>query len=572
MADLTTWCERTFDGARAAAFAAAGCSAVMSRILASRGVDVAALEEFLDPSLYRITDPSCIPGVDAAVQVILPFLHGGKIVVFGDYDADGVCASAILVTALRRLGANADAFIPLRFGEGYGMTGASITRLFAEHPDVSLVITVDNGITSPAEVASMRARGVAVVVTDHHLPGPVLPEADAMVNPSVASAPGCEFLCGAGVAFFLANAIAKAAIAAGLYSGPKFGGPLLVLAGLATVVDLVPLVGQNRILVMQSLANFRRCAPLGLRALLQRTARSVKPMAVRDYSFALGPRINAAGRMDTARIAYDLLMCEDCDVANDIAFRIDNFNVSRRGEEQRIYSEACAQIGERPPESAIVVRGEDWNPGVSGIVAARLMETYHVPVAVMVGDTGSVRVPDGYNVRSALDASAEHLARYGGHAAAGGFTVRPGEFDAFREAFTAACANIKAETVDAGAVMFDGWLEPEEITLELCEMIRKLEPFGEGNPEPVFGISNVAFGDARVVGMDGRHAALTFVDNSIPRAVWWGHGQDVESLRAKSASRYDVLFTPATSDYGGELHVELHIVALRPATTPTVVE
>ena len=569
MADLIPWCERTFDGARAAAFAAAGCSAVMARILASRGVEASGLDEFLDPSLERIADPSLIPGVDAAVQVILPFLRNGKIVVFGDYDADGVCASAILVTALRRLGANADAFIPLRFGEGYGMTGASIARLFAEHPDVSLVITVDNGITSPVEVASMRERGVKVVVTDHHLPGPVLPEADAMVNPSVAAAPGCEALCGAGVAFFLAAALAKAATAAGIYSGPKFAGPLLVLAGLATVVDLVPLVGQNRILVMQSLANFRRCAPLGLRALLQRTARSVKPMAVRDYSFALGPRINAAGRMDTARVAYDLLLCEDGTTAMEMAYKIDNFNVSRRGEEQRIYSEACALIGDTPPESAIVVRGEDWNPGVSGIVAARLMETYHVPVAVVVGDTGSVRVPDGYNVRSALDASAEHLVRYGGHAAAGGFTVRPDEFDAFRAAFTAACAGIKAEAADAGAVMFDGWMEPEDVTLGLCETIRKLEPFGEGNPEPVFGISNVAFDDVRVVGMEGRHAALTFVDASLPRAVWWGHGQDVEALRAKSAARYDVLFTPAASDYGGELHVELHIVALRPATVPT---
>jgi single-stranded-DNA-specific exonuclease len=564
MAHLTKWCERTFDGARAAAFAAAGCSAVAARILASRGVAVEALDDFLDPSLERIADPNLIPGVDVAVQVILPFLRSGKIVVFGDYDADGVCASAILVTALRRLGANADAFIPLRFGEGYGMTGASTARLFREHPDVSLVITVDNGITSPVEIASMRARGVAVVVTDHHLPGPVLPEADALVNPGVAAAPGCEALCGAGVAFFLAAALAKAAAAAGLYSGPKFAGPLLVLAGLATVVDLVPLVGQNRILVMQSLANFSRCAPLGLRALLQRAARSVKPMAVRDYSFVLGPRINAAGRMDTAKAAYDLLMCENGDVANDMAFRIDHLNVSRRGEEQRIYAAACALIDGDRPGAAIVVRGEDWNPGVSGIVAARLMETYHVPVAVVVGDTGSVRVPDGYNVRSALDASADHLVRYGGHAAAGGFTVRPGEFDAFKTAFVAACAGIGANASETGAVMFDGWMKPEEITLELCDMIRGLEPFGEGNPEPVFGMSNVAFSDVRVVGMDGRHAAITFAGNAIPRAVWWGHGQDVEALRAKSMTRYDVLFTPAASDYGGELHVELHIVALRP--------
>ena len=171
-----------------------------------------------------------------AVQVILPFLHTKrKIVVFGDYDADGVCASAILVTALRRLGGNAEAFIPHRFGEGYGMTAASLERLWCEHADAALVVTVDNGISSPDEVAKLKVKGIRVVVTDHHLPGENLPKADALVNPRVQSCPGSADLCGAGVAFFLASALAQAATEKGLYTGPKFGGPLLVLAGLATV-------------------------------------------------------------------------------------------------------------------------------------------------------------------------------------------------------------------------------------------------------------------------------------------------------------------------------------------------
>ncbi len=567
MGTAARWRARAVDAARVAALEAKGVSPTVARILSSRGVAAAELEVFLDPSLARLAPSGDLPGVADAVRVVSPFLRNGrKIVVFGDYDVDGVCASAILVSSLRRLGANVEAFIPRRHGEGYGMTQASLARLLAEHADVALVVTVDNGITSPDEVAALRARGVAVVVTDHHLPGDRLPEADALINPRVRSCPGCESLCGAGVAFFLASALVKAAVAEGLYTGPKFGGPLLVLAGLATVADLMPLTRQNRVLVAQSLALFPRCAPLGLRELLARAARSAGALVARDYGFALAPRINAAGRMDDAYRAYELLVGEDRERVRHLALEIDNLNVDRKTVERRMDQEARAQIGDARELAAVVVRGEDWHLGVAGIVASRLLESYHVPVAIVVGDVGSVRAPDGYNVHDALDAARAHLTRFGGHAAAGGFTVREGAFEAFRAAFTSACAEQQVAAPDAAAVAFDGWVEPKDLTVDLFDALKRLEPFGEGNPEPVFGLRRMLLKDITVMGAEGRHLSLTFVNRDTPRAVWWGHGEAAEELRRRSACPVDVLFTLTVSDFGTDLpHPELRLVALRPA-------
>lgn len=579
MGNEVTWCERAFDSARMDSLVAKGLSPLVARLLAARGVGADDLESFFDTALTRLVDPFLLPGVGQAVELILSAIQAKKkIVIFGDYDADGVCASSILVSTIRRLqddsSSQVDAFIPLRFGEGYGMTAASLSRLRTEHPDVALVVTVDNGISSPNEVASLRQEGISVIVTDHHLPGERLPEADALINPRVASCRGCENLCGAGVAFYLAMALARAATASGLYSGPKFGGPLLVLAGLATVADLMPLQGQNRLLVTQALHNFARCAPLGLSELYARAARLVGPLVARDFGFALAPRINAAGRMKTARTAYELIMCTDRERARALAIEVDSFNALRKTEETHMFDEADVQILRLGDQSAYVVRQETcpgqndaqpWHLGVAGIVASRLLEKYHVPIAVMVGDTGSVRAPDGYNVHDALTAATEHLVRFGGHAAAGGFTIKPDAFEAFQSAFIQACASQHEAAPQADALPFDAWVQPSDLTLELTEALQRLEPFGEGNPEPVFGLSNISFSDIRPIGA-GRHAVFNFVNRLIPRAVWWGHGPDVESLRAKGTSRFDILFTVTTSDYGGEpLHVELRLVALRPA-------
>lgn len=586
MGNACTWRERRADEtdeARAEAFRSAGLPPILARLLASRGVTEEGREAFLDPSLTRLARSDDLPGMTEAVQVILPFLHTKrKIVVFGDYDADGVCASAILVTALRRLGGNAEAFIPHRFGEGYGMTAASLERLWCEHADAALVVTVDNGISSPDEVAKLKVKGIQVVVTDHHLPGENLPEADALVNPRVQSCPGSADLCGAGVAFFLASALAQAATEKGLYTGPKFGGPLLVLAGLATVADLVPLKEQNRILVAQSLAYFNRCAPCGLRELRDKAARSAAALTARDYGFLLAPRINAAGRMATADAAFKLLACtdEDREEARQLASRIDGFNGERRGFEQTMYQEACAQIdkaGEEDLQAVVAwdagcvtgaTKGQRWHLGVAGIVASRLLEHYHVPAAVAVGETGSVRAPDGYNVHDALAAASEHLVRFGGHAAAGGFTVKPGAFEAFRAAFTTACAKQRKEhALDADARDFDGWVEPGDLTPGLYADLRRLEPFGEGNPEPVFGLRGVTLREVRVMGVEGRHLSLAFVNRDVPRAIWWGHGGRAEDLRKHAARPYDVFFTLTTSGFDSALpHLELRVVDLRPTS------
>lgn len=586
MGNACTWRERRADEtdeARAEAFRTAGLPPILARLLASRGVTEEGREAFLDPSLTRLARSDDLPGMTEAVQVILPFLHTKrKIVVFGDYDADGVCASAILVTALRRLGGNAEAFIPHRFGEGYGMTAASLERLWCEHADAALVVTVDNGISSPDEVAKLKVKGIQVVVTDHHLPGENLPKADALVNPRVQSCPGSADLCGAGVAFFLASALAQAATEKGLYTGPKFSGPLLVLAGLATVADLVPLKEQNRILVAQSLAYFNRCAPCGLRELRDKAARSAAALTARDYGFLLAPRINAAGRMKTADAAFDLLVCtdEDREGARQLASRIDGFNGERRGFEQTMYQEACAQIdkaGEEDLQAVVAwdagcvtgaTKGQRWHLGVAGIVASRLLEHYHVPAAVAVGETGSVRAPDGYNVHDALAAASEHLVRFGGHAAAGGFTVKPGAFEAFRAAFTTACAKQRKEhALDADARDFDGWVEPGDLTPGLYADLRRLEPFGEGNPEPVFGLRGVTLREVRVMGVEGRHLSLAFVNRDVPRAIWWGHGGRAEDLRKHAARPYDVFFTLTTSGFDSALpHLELRVVDLRPTS------
>ena len=549
------------------------CS-IVEELLAKRGLSGEALEAFLDPSLKRLAKASDIPGVRSAAEVILPFVRDRRaIVVFGDYDCDGVCASAILVMALSRLGANVKMFVPDRFTEGYGMTVASVGRMLAEHPDVALVVTVDCGITSASEVKLLKDRGIAVVVTDHHMPPATLPECDALVDPKVSSqcdvaeALGAKELCGAGVAFFLANILAARAIETGLYGGEKFGAPLLVLAGLATVVDIVPLLGQNRILVANALKAFRAAAPVGLLELLHRAQRRPVDLTTRDFGFLIGPRINAAGRMASAREAFDLLMETEREAAREHAFRVDTRNAERKTVENRMANDALSQIAEDSPDAVVVNGGGGdpcWHSGVCGIVASRIVEKYGVPVAVAVDGHGSVRAPEGYDVHAALTECACLLDRFGGHKAAGGFTVREGKFEDFRSAFKMVCA---AQCAKSGIVRERGllrepelWISPGDLTMELHEALSVMEPFGEGNPEPVFGIRGVLFSDVRLMGENGKHASFSFADRRIPRATWWNHGSEAEDIRARSAARFDVTFTLDVSDWGGEEpHLELRV-------------
>ena len=539
-----------------------GVPEIIARLLESRGISADGIDEFLSPSLRDLAPPCELPNVDAAAETILAAVRGGrKIVIFGDYDCDGICATAILVRTLSAFGADVSAFLPERLSEGYGMSEASVARMLKENTGVGLVVTVDNGINSVENVALLKEKGVDVVVTDHHLPGDTLPDC-VVVNPKVSHPEIFEDLCGAGVAFLLANELVTKARALGLYSGPSLAGPLLVLAGLATVTDVMPLLGQNRILVAEALNRFDSLAPVGLRSLFSKAARrGVVRHTSKDFGFLLGPRINAAGRIASGAEALRLVLANSQDEADEAARIVNGRNDERKNVEQKMLENALAKIV--PSAAAQVIDLPDGHQGVAGIVAARVMERMDpkVPVCVVVGGHGSARAPDGINVRDALAASGEFLNRFGGHAAAAGFSVKEGMVDAFRERFAEVCAGLSAEvgSEEHGDGGVDAWVSPDDLTIEIAEWITRLEPFGEGNPEPVFGMKNAILRDIRPLGAEGRHLALTV--NGM-RSVWWGRGDIVEELRRSSSALRDVLFTVEESDYGSH-HVELRIVEIR---------
>ncbi len=537
-------------------------------LLSARGVSAAEAEKFLNPSVRDLVSPLALDGVEKAVGTILAAVKAKReIVVFGDYDCDGVSATAILVEAIGIVGGKVSAFIPARLAEGYGMTAESVARMFRDNPGTGLVVTVDNGINALDEVAALNARGVEVVVTDHHLPTldaagrMLLPAAAAVVNPKVAAPESLRDICGAAVAFFLANALVTAAKEEGLYSGGPVGGPLLVLAGLATVTDVMPLLGQNRILVAEALKRFRALAPLGLKELYARASRSgAAVLSSRDFGFLLGPRINAAGRLADGSAALELVLAKDVDIAREAARIVDGYNSERREIEARMIEQAKAQVV--AGAAAQVIDLPDGHPGVAGIVAARVMEALEPrrPVAVAVGAHGSARAPEGFNVRDLLGASAAFLDRFGGHQQAAGFSVKPGETAAFRAAFAAAAeAQLAAGGVPADATeKVDAVLKPSEITLELAEELRRMEPYGEGNPEPRFRLEGVYLKEVRPMGAEGKHLALSI---GAVRGVWWGHGAEAEELRARSASPVDIDFTIEVSEYGTR-HAEFRVVGM----------
>lgn len=582
-----TWVEGEADGAAAEALACAlGLPLPVARVLVARGAATSeAAAVFLNPDLKaHLAHPYDFPGVRAAAERLWEAIRAGReIVVFGDFDADGVAAAAVLVTALRRLGGSAEAFLPVREPEGYGLTFAALERCLGQRkrpPDV--LVTVDCGIGSVAEVDFLVGNGIEVIVTDHHEPGPELPRASVLVNPKLGASPGAEHLCGAGVAFKVAHALAELGKENGWYQGASFGGELLTPVGVATVTDVVPLTGENRVFVASALRHWSRFAGEGLRALLTRASQqAVDAPDAYTFGFILGPRLNAAGRMDSAMVAYELLTTRDRDRAAELAARLEAFNGERRGVEARIVAAARLQCGLDAGagvfEGAAVVVGGDgphagaaaWHPGVIGIVAARLSDATGRPAAVVAFDEsgagrGSVRASEGYHALEALAAAGEALEGFGGHARAAGFRVKPGCFERFKLLFCESCAR---QAVGAARTLnVDGWLAPEEVSLELYRAQQRLAPFGIGNPAPRWGVRGALLERAQPVGQAGEHLQLAFRlgPGRTVRGVWFRNGAAAEALRAAGA-RFDVVFELAQNEFGGEATAEMRVVDLSPA-------
>ena len=581
-----SWKEIEADEADARGLAdALGLPLAVARVLVARGTRTReAADAFLSPDLKaHLAHPYDFPGVRQAAERLWAAIRARRdIVVFGDFDADGVVASSVLVTALRRLGGVAEVFLPVREPEGYGLTFAALERcLSGRGKPPGVLVTVDCGIGSVKEVAYLNGLGVEVVITDHHEPGSELPPAALIVNPKLGASPGAEHLCGAGVAFKVAHALAEMGKAEGWYDGNLFGGELLAQVGVATVTDIVPLTGENRVVVSAALKHWNRFAGAGLRELLKRASQqTVDAPDAYTFGFILGPRLNAAGRMDSAMVAYELLTTADRDRAAQLAGRLEAFNGERRGVEARLVAAARRQCGldgeeARFKEAAVVVGGNGshageagWHPGVIGIVAARLSDAAGRPAAVVAFDEagvgrGSVRACEGYHALEALQAAGEALEGFGGHARAAGFRVKPGCFDRFKLLFCQACE--KQSDGAERTLTVDGWLQPADVSLAFCRAQQRLAPFGIGNPLPRWGVRGARLERAQPMGQAGEHAQFIFAlgAGKTVRGVWFRNSRAVEDVRA-AGGRFDVVFELAQNDFGGESVVELRVVDMAP--------
>ncbi|CAD5198431.1 single-stranded-DNA-specific exonuclease RecJ [Pseudomonas sp. FEN] len=485
---------------------------LLTRLYAARGV---VSEDELDKSLARLIPFQQLKGIDAAVDLLVTALEQRqRILIVGDFDADGATASTVGVLGLRLLGAaHVDYLVPNRFEYGYGLTPEIVAVALQREPQ--LLITVDNGISSIEGVQAAKAAGLKVLVTDHHLPGSELPEADAIVNPNQ---PGCEFpskaLAGVGVIFYVLMALRARLRGLGRYaSAPQPNiGELLDLVALGSVADVVPLDANNRILVHQGLERIRagRARP-GLKAILEVAKRDHSRLTSTDLGFILGPRLNAAGRLDDMSLGIECLLCEDPALALEMASQLDDMNKDRKSIEQGMQREALAQLKDLPLESmpfGLCLFEPDWHQGVIGILASRMKERYHRPTIAFAdaGDgmlKGSGRSVPGFHIRDALSVvAAQHpelIGKYGGHAMAAGLSLAQENLPLFAEAFDAEVRRQLSEDDLTGRLQTDGSLALEEFNLELARALRNAGPWGQHFPEPLFhGVFQLV--EKRIVG------------------------------------------------------------------------
>jgi single-stranded-DNA-specific exonuclease len=530
--------------AAAALARALGLPPAAARLLCARGIDTRpAAETFLDPSPGRLHRPDSLPDIAAATDRVTAALRRDEaICIHGDYDVDGISATVLLVACLRRLGGRVQYYLPHREAEGYGLAPNSID--YCRELGATLLVTVDCGSTDHAVIRSARAAGIDVVVTDHHEPPPELPAALAVVNPKRPDS-GYPFreLAGVGVAFKLAWSVLAA-----LGRDRVELTDLLDLVGLGTIADVVPLLDENRVLARLGLGAIRASARPGLRALLSRAGLADRPLTDYDVGFILAPRLNAAGRVDHARTAARLLLTADPAEADRIAGQLEENNRERRRLETGVLDAATAAVEQAGLDRrrVIVAAGDGWPAGILGLVASRLADRYFRP-AVVIGlrdgvGKGSGRSIPGFDLHASLAACAEHLLGFGGHRQAGGLSIAADRVPAFADAINHHAANLPAEMFIPGLDV-DVVVNPGEIGPDLIEFMRRLEPFGPGNRQPVFaGFGLEVVGCPRRVGNNHLKFQLRSGDRVVP-AIAWGRSADLPGLEPGRPASLDVCFS-----------------------------
>jgi single-stranded-DNA-specific exonuclease len=559
--------RRPVDGAALAALT--GFAPILARLYAARGV--------LDPAEIQLGLPALAPvgsleGIEAAAELVARHLEAGRrILIVGDFDADGATSTALLMRVLRALGGAPTYLVPDRFVHGYGLSPALVRDAVAHAP--ALLITVDSGINCHAGVALARELGMDVLVTDHHLPGATLPPATAIVNPAL---PGQGFaspcLAGVGVAFYLAAALARR-----MGADRSLVPGLLDLVALGTVADLVPLDRNNRILVEHGLRRIRAgaCRP-GITALLKAGNREPRDAVTTDLAFAAGPRLNAAGRLDDMSVGIECLLTDDAARADELAALLSGLNEDRKQIEARMQQEALAAIAGLVPGPGLLppvlcVHQAGWHGGVVGLVAARLKERYHRPAVAFATEEngmlkGSARSIPGLHIRDAIAAvDGRHpglIERFGGHAMAAGLSMAPAGLPVFRQALAAEiAARLEPGALD-GVIYSDGELPEDAFCLATAELLRDAAPWGQGFPEPLFdGCFELV--DARVVGAD--HLKLRLRIAGGRRIVDGIAFRQAERLGSARPARLRLAYRLAVNEYAGLRTAQLLVEYLEPA-------
>jgi single-stranded-DNA-specific exonuclease len=503
----------------------------------------------------------------AVVRLMEARRIGEKICVYGDYDVDGITGTALLVSFLLATGFTCTYFIPNRFDDGYGLNSASVESIIAL--GARLIVSVDCGITAVDEAVLCRQRGVGLIVVDHHAPKQVMPDACAVLNPLQ---PGCgypfKFLAGVGVAFNLLVALRSALRDAGTFRGCTVPDlrKWLDLVALGTIADVVPLTGQNRIYAYHGLKQIAEPSKPGIQALKRVAGIKEGPVSCGQVGFRLAPRLNAAGRMESAVPGVDLLMSDSLDESMLIASELDAANAERQAIERRIFDEAVSLVdsgGEYPGRRSIVLASAEWHQGVIGIVASRLVERYHRPTILIAltedgQGKGSGRSIPGFHLLDALGPCSRHLLRFGGHRFAAGISLAAADVPAFAESFEAEAARLLTDGDLVPRLTIDAEVEPVEVTKDLALGLKRLEPFGMGNPEPLLLLRGMMVVERRIVG-DGHLRLRVTRDGCSFGAIAFNMAD------RETPGMIDIAFFPEMNEWNGSSSLQLRVKELRQA-------
>ena len=556
-----------------------GISPLLAQCLVNRGLsDPAAMEAFLEPRLKNLADPFLLPHMAAAVERLLRAHRDAEpLVVYGDYDVDGVTSTTLMLEVLRRLGWSVEAYLPHRMDEGYGLTRDGAENCLKKYP-VRLLLAVDCGSTAVETIAWLRERGVEVIVLDHHQVSNPAPVAVALVNPQLAlpgqdpavAAPSARTfteLCSVGIAFKLAHALLKRGRETGLPGAAELDlKTLLDLVALGTIADLVPLTGENRIFVTAGLAKLSTTQRPGLVA-LKKVAGTAEQVSAVDVGFQLGPRLNASGRMETAEESLHLLLAETLAAAQPLAEKLDARNRERQKIERGIADEVAGLVRSKfnPDTDFVIVEGQLlWHIGVVGIVASRVLSEFYRPTIILGGDAGewrgSGRSIAGFDLAAALRECDDLLIKHGGHAMAAGLTISPDKIDLFRQRLNdLARRQLKPEDLQP-PLRLDAEVPLRDLTLDFIEELDQLKPTGQGNPALQFCARNLTHKKPlQRMGADKKHVKMWVTDGTVTHeAVWWNAGAS-----RLPVGNFDLAFSPSINEYNDRKTVQLKVLDWR---------